>query len=87
MIAAGGNLREIVSVAIPVNVCSLLKEKDRNKTSSHLNQNALAFGSKHQGVFKKLQGLFLKPLDVFGWSSSKTRIGHARRVMNFMLED
>ena len=59
----------------------------RNKTSSHLNQNALAFGSKHQGVLKKLQGLFLKPLDVFVWSSGKTRIGHARRVMNFMLED
>ena len=43
--------------------------------------------SKRQGVLKKLQGLFLKPLDVFVWSSGKTRIGHARRVMNFMLED
>ena len=60
---------------------------DRKKTSSHLNQNALTFSLKHQGVFKKLQVLFLKPLDVFVWSSSKTRIGHASRVMNFMLED
>ena len=64
-IAAGGNLREIVSVAIPVNVCSLLKEKDRTKTSSHLNQNTLTFSLKHQGVFLKPQVLFLKPLDVF----------------------
>ena len=87
MIAAGGNLREIVSVAIPVNVCSLLKEKDRNKTSSHLNQNALTFGSKHQGVLKKHQGLFLKPLDVFVLSSDKTRVGLARRSTRFMLED
>ena len=31
---------------------------DRKKTSSHLNQNALAFGSKHQGVFKKHQEVF-----------------------------
>jgi hypothetical protein len=52
-----------------------------------LNQNALTFGSKHQGVFKKLQVLFLKPLDVFGWSSGKTRVGHAGRPTRFMPED
>ena len=56
-------------------------------TPCHLNQNALTFSLKHQGVFKKLQVLFFKPLDVFVWSSSKTRVGHASRVMNFMLED
>ena len=60
---------------------------DRKKTSSHLNQNALTFSLKHQGVFKKTSSSFLKPLDVFVWSSGKTKIGHARRVMNFMPED
>ena len=58
-----------------------------NKTSSHLSQNALAFGSKHQGVFKKLQSIFLKPLDVFVWSSGKTTVGHAGRPTRFMPED
>jgi len=65
-----------------VELCVLCGE--RTKTPCHLNQNALTFGLKHQGVFKKHQEIFLKPLDVFGWSSGKTRIGHARRVMNFM---
>ena len=58
---------------------------DRKKTSSHLSQNALTFGSKHQGVLKKHQGLFLKPLDVFlkpldvfVCSSGKTRVSYAR---------
>ena len=60
---------------------------DRKKTSSHLNQNALTFSLKHQGVFKKLQVLFLKPLDVFIWSSDKTRVGLARRPTRFMPED
>ena len=31
---------------------------DRKKTSSHLNQNALTFSLKHQGVFKKYQEVF-----------------------------
>ena len=60
---------------------------DRKKTSSHLNQNALTFSLKHQGVLKKHQGLFLKPLDVFIWSSDKTRVGLARRPTRFMPED
>ena len=57
------------------------------KTPCHLNQNALTFSLKHQGVLKKHQGLFLKPLDVFGWSSGKTRVGHAGRPTRFMPED
>ena len=56
-----------------------------NKPSSLLSQNALAFGSKHQGVLKKHQGLFLKPLEVFVWSSGKTTVGHARRLTLFLL--
>ena len=57
------------------------------KTPCYFNQNALTFSLKHQGVFLKPQVLFLKPLDVFGWSSSKTRVGHAGRPTRFMLED
>ena len=60
---------------------------DRKKTSSHFSQNALTFSLKHQDVLKKHQGLFLKPLDVFGWSSSKTRVGHAGRPTRFMPEN
>ena len=60
---------------------------DCKKTSSHLNQNTLTFSLKHQGIFKKLQVLFLKPLDVFVWSSGKTTVGHARRPTRFMPED
>ena len=42
------------------------------------------FGLKHQGVFLKLQGLFLKPLEVFVWSSGMTTVSHARRLTLFM---
>ena len=52
-----------------------------------MSQNALTFSLKHQGVFKKLQSIFLKPLDVFVWSSDKTRVGLARRPTRFMPED
>ena len=45
-----------------------------------MSQNALTFSLKHQGVFKK-------PLDVFIWSSDKTRVGLARRPTRFMPED
>ena len=59
-----------------------------------VKQSVKSFESKRLGVwfktprrFLKPQVLFLKPLDVFIWSSDKTRVGLAGRPTRFMLED
>jgi hypothetical protein len=50
------------------------------KTPWRLVQNTKAF-------LKNFKVFFLKPLDVFVWSSDKTTVGLARRPTRFMLED